>query len=209
MQLYDYWRSTAAYRVRIALNLKGIDAEQIPVDLRAGSQRHPDYLGRNPQGMVPLLVEGELAVGQSLAIIEYLEETHPEPPLLPKDPADRARVRAIAQAVAADLHPLNNLRVLLYLEAELGCSQGQRMAWYYHWLTLGFGAIEQLLAGKSGDYCLGDQPTIADVCLIPQVYNAKRYEFDLGPYPAIRMVNDHCQAIPAFAKAAPQHQPGA
>ncbi|MEZ5932586.1 MAG: maleylacetoacetate isomerase [Alphaproteobacteria bacterium] len=209
MRLYDYWRSTAAYRVRIALHLKGLDVEQLPIDLRAGGQQAEDYLAHNPQGLVPFFEDGDLAVGQSLAIIDYLEETHPQPPLLPADPKDRARVRAIAQIIACDIHPLNNLRVLQYLERDLGCDQLKRMIWYHRWLADGFKAIEATIKDKGSDFCFGDQPTLADICLVPQVYNAKRYEVDLGPFPTIRRINDHCQSIEAFAKAAPQHQPGA
>ncbi|MGI9435093.1 MAG: maleylacetoacetate isomerase [Geminicoccaceae bacterium] len=209
MRLYDYWRSSAAYRVRIALNVKGLEYEQIPVDLRAGGQRAADYLAVNPQGLVPFFQDGDLAIGQSLAIIDYLEETHPEPPLLPKEPIDRAKVRAVAQIVAADIHPLNNLRVLQFLESELDSGQQKRAKWYHHWLTKGFAAVEAMVQDSAGDFCFGDQPTLADVCLIPQVYNAKRYEFNLGPYPKVRTIHDHCQEVEAFAKAAPQHQPGA
>ncbi|NJM83886.1 MAG: maleylacetoacetate isomerase [Tabrizicola sp.] len=209
MRLYDYWRSTAAYRVRIALHLKGLACEQVPIDLRAGGQQAEDYLARNPQGLVPFFEDGDLAVGQSLAIIDYLEETHPEPALLPADPKDRARVRAIAQIIACDIHPLNNLRVLQYLERDLGCDQLKRMIWYHRWLADGFKAIEAMVRDKGGEFCFGDLPTLADICLVPQVYNAKRYEVDLGPFPTIRRINDHCQQIEAFAKAAPQHQPGA
>jgi maleylpyruvate isomerase len=153
-------------------------------------------------------VDGDLAIGQSLAIIDYLEETHPEPAVLPADPKDKARVRAIAQIIACDIHPLNNLRVLQYLERDLGCDQLKRMIWYHRWLADGFKAIEVMIKDKSGDFCFGDEPTLADICLVPQVYNAKRYEVDLGPFPTIRRINDHCQDIEAFAKAAPQHQPG-
>ena len=208
MQLYDYWRSTAAYRVRIALNIKGIEVEQIPVDLRAGGQRTGEYLAVNPQGLVPFFIDSDLAIGQSLAIIEYLEETHKKPPLLPKDPIIRAKARAIAQMIACDIHPLNNLRVLQYLESELGSGQKKRVNWYHHWLATGFAAVEVAVKELPGDFCCGDEPTLADVCLIPQVYNAKRYEFNLGAYPTIRTINDRCQEIEAFAKASPQHQPG-
>ena len=209
MQLYDYWRSSAAYRVRIALNLKGLEAEQIPVDLRAGGQQAEDYLAVNPQGLVPFFVDGDLKTGQSLAIIDYLEETHPEPPVLPKDAIARAEVRAIAQTIACDIHPLNNLRVLQYLERDLGADQMKRMIWYHRWLADGFKAVEAAVRDLPGDFCYGDEPTLADICLVPQVYNAKRYEVDLGPFPTIRLINDRCREIEAFAKAAPQHQPDA
>jgi maleylpyruvate isomerase len=209
MRLYDYWRSSAAYRVRITLNLKGLEAEQVPVDLRAGGQRADDYLAVNPLGLVPFFVDGDLKTGQSLAIIDYLEETHPEPPVLPKDAIARAQVRAIAQTIACDIHPLNNLRVLQYLERDLGADQMKRMIWYHRWLADGFKAVEASVRELPGDFCYGDEPTLADICLVPQVYNAKRYEVDLGPFPTIRLINDRCHEIEAFAKAAPQHQPDA
>lgn len=208
MRLYDYWRSTAAYRVRIALHMKGLEFEQMPIDLRAGGQRSQEYLAVNPQGLIPYFIDGDLAIGQSLAIIDYLEETHPEPAVLPADPKARARVRAIAQIIASDIHPLNNLRILRYLERDLGHDQLKRLIWYHRWLADGFKAIEVTIKDTAGDFCFGDEPTLADICLIPQVYNAKRYEVDLGPFPTIRTINDHCQDIEAFAKAAPQHQPG-
>jgi len=209
MRLYDYWRSSAAYRVRITLNIKGLEAEQISVDLRAGGQRADEYLAVNPQGLVPFFDDGKLAISQSLAIIDYLEETHPEPAVLPKDPVARAQVRAIAHTIACDIHPLNNLRVLQYLERDLGCDQMKRMIWYHRWLADGFKAIEAAVKNLPGDFCFGDEPTLADICLVPQVYNAKRYEVDLGPFPTIRTINDRCHDIEAFAKAAPQHQPDA
>lgn len=209
MRLYDYWRSTAAYRVRIALHVKGLAFEQIPVDLRAGGQHADDYRTVNPQGLVPFFEDGDLAIGQSLAIIDYLEETHPEPAILPGDAVSLARVRAMAQIIACDIHPLNNLRVLQYLERDLGCDQLKRMIWYHRWVADGFKALEAMLKDCAGTFCFGDEPTLADICLVPQVYNAKRYEVDLGPFPTIRTINDRCQEIEAFAKAAPQHQPGA
>jgi maleylacetoacetate isomerase len=209
MRLHDYWRSSAAYRVRIALNVKGLEAEQISVDLRASGQQAADYLAINPQGLVPFFEDGELGISQSLAIIEYLEEVYPNNPVLPKDPVDRARVRAIAQIIACDIHPLNNLRVLQFLEREFKASQKKRAIWYYQWLTSGFEAVEAMVKDLPGKFCLGDEPTLADICLVPQVYNAKRYEFDLRVFPTIRMISDHCQEIEAFAKAAPQHQPDA
>lgn len=209
MRLYDYWRSSAAYRVRIALNIKGLEVEQIPIDLRAGGQQTGDYLAVNPQGLVPFFEDGELAIGQSLAIIEYLEEAYPASPLLPKDPVQRAKSRAIAQIIAADIHPLNNLRVLQFLESDLGVSRKKRAIWYHHWLAKGFEAIEAMVKNLPGDFCVGDEPTLADICLVPQVYNAKRYEFDLRVYPTVRTINDRCHEVEAFAKAAPQHQPDA
>lgn len=209
MQLYDYWRSSAAYRVRIALQMKGLEVEQIPVDLRAGGQRAEEYLAVNPQGLVPFFVDGELRISQSLAIIEYLEEAYPKDPVLPKDPIQRATSRAIAQIIALDVHPLNNLRVLQLLESEFGAGQKKRGNWYHHWLAKGFEAVEVMVKEAPGDFCIGDQPTLADICLVPQVYNAKRYEFDLRAYPTIRAINERCQEIEAFQRAAPQHQPDA
>jgi maleylacetoacetate isomerase len=209
MRLHDYWRSSAAYRVRIALHMKGLEVEQIPVDLRAGGQRTADYLALNPQGLVPFFEDGDLAISQSLAIIEYLEEAYPAVPILPKEPVDRARVRAIAQIIACDIHPLNNLRALQFLESELKASQKKRGIWYHQWLAKGFEAVEAMVKDLPGRFCLGDEPTLADICLMPQVYNAKRYEFDLRVYPTIRMISDQCQEVEAFARAAPQHQPDA
>ena len=209
MRLYDYWRSSAAYRVRIALNLKGLDYEQISVDLRAGAQRAPDYRVRNPQGLVPFLEDGDLGIGQSLAIIAHLEERHPEPPLLPAEPAARALARSIAFLIACEIHPLNNLRVLQHLERELGCDDATRLTWYRHWVAEGFAALEKMLAGSAGRFCVGDRPSIADVCLVPQVYNARRYECDLAPYPTIVRIDAHCRTLDAFARAAPERQPDA
>src|SRR6185436_13247867 len=179
MILYDYFRSSAAYRVRIALNLKGLEAERRFIHLRKGEQRAPDYLKTNPQGLVPTLVVGDRALTQSMAIIEYLEEKHPQPPLLPAAPEDRAWVRAIAQAIACDIHPVDNLRVLQYLE-RLGVDSAARDAWYTHWIVEGFSALEpQLAARATGSLCLGDTPTIADVFLVPQVANARRLKVPL------------------------------
>jgi maleylacetoacetate isomerase len=209
MQLYTYYRSSAAYRVRIALALKGLQAEPRFVHLRKGEQRSSDYLKINPQGLVPTLVDDDgTVVGQSLAIIEYLEETRPRPSLLPEDPLGRARVRQLAYVVAADLHPLNNLRVLNYLTAELKVSEAQRLGWYRHWTADGLAALEALLAGSpaTGTYCHGDSPGLADCCLVPQVYNAGRFQVDIAPYPTIRRINDACLGLEAFAGAAPEAQ---
>ena len=209
MILYDYFRSSAAYRVRIALNLKGLEAERRFIHLRKGDQRAPEYLKTNPQGLVPTLVVGNVAMTQSMAIIEYLDEKHPLPPLLPPSPEDRAWVRAIAQVVACDIHPVNNLRVLQYLE-RLGVDSAARDAWYVHWIDAGFSALEpQLAARATGSFCLGDAPTIADVFLVPQVANARRLKMTLDAYPRIRAVNDACLALPAFDRAQPARQPDA
>jgi maleylpyruvate isomerase len=209
MRLYDYWRSSAAYRVRIALDFKGLEYEQVAVDLRAGAQRAPEFLALNPQGLVPVLEDEGAVLTQSLPILNYLEERYPEPGLLPRDAPGRARSRAIAVAIACEIHPLNNLRVLQYLERELGLSEAQRLAWYHHWIGEGLGAIETMLARSAGDFCVGDAPSLADVCLVPQVYNARRYQCDLEPYPTIRRIDERCREIEGFAKAAPERQPDA
>jgi maleylacetoacetate isomerase len=209
MRLYDYWRSSAAYRVRIALNFKGLAYEQVAIDLRAGAQRTPEFLEINPQGLVPVLEDDGARLTQSLPILNYLEERYPEPPLLPKDAAGRATSRAIAVAIACEIHPLNNLRVLQYLERDLGLGEAQRLVWYHHWVAEGFRAIEARLARSAGDFCVGDAPSLADVCLVPQVYNARRYQCELAPYPTILRVDERCRQIVAFAKAAPERQPDA
>lgn len=211
MKLTTYFRSTAAYRVRIALNLKGIDHELVPIDLFGGEQKHEGFLEHSPEGLVPTLsLEGQV-VSQSMAILEYLEETHPQPAILPEDSIDRAYVRALAQTVVSDMHPLNNLRVYKYLMSDMGVDETGKLTWYHHWLAQGFNSIEKRLAGhpKTGQCCLGNTPTIADLCLIPQVYNANRFEFSLDDYPTIRRINEHCLSLPAFANASPSVQPDA
>jgi maleylacetoacetate isomerase len=209
MKLYGYFRSSAAFRVRIALNLKGLDYESLSIHLRRHEQSRADYLGVNPQGLVPALVEeGGRTLIQSLAIIEYLDETRPEPPLLPKDPAGRARARALADIVACDIHPINNLRVLRYLTHSLDCDEGDIGTWYNHWIDAGFRAFERLLDDPAtGVFCHGDAPGLADIALVPQVVNAERYRLDLGPYPKIARIHEHCMALPAFAAAHPGRQP--
>jgi maleylpyruvate isomerase len=209
MRLYDYWRSSAAYRVRIALNFKGLTYEQVPIDLRAGAQRTPEFLEINPQGLVPVLEDDGVRLTQSLPILNYLEERYPEPALLPRDAPGRATSRGIAVAIACEIHPLNNLRVLQYLERELRLGEAQRLVWYQHWVAEGFRAIEAMLARSAGDFCVGDAPSLADVCLVPQVYNARRYQCDLEPYPTIHRIDERCRQIMAFAKAAPERQPDA
>ena len=208
MILYDYFRSSAAFRVRIALALKGLDAERRFIHLRKGEQRGPAYLAINPQGFVPMLVDGAACLTQSLAIIEYLEETHPEPPLLPGSPEERAWVRSVALAVACDIHPLNNTRVLGHLERELHAGQQARDAWYRHWIGEGFAAIEKMLASRPGrgPCCLGDTPTIADLCIVPQVFNAQRFGCPLDGVPKIMSVFDACMRLPAFDLAQPSKQ---
>ena len=210
MILYDYFRSSAAYRVRIALNLKGLAAEQRFVHLRRGEQRDAAYLELNPQGLVPTLMIGHRRLTQSLAIIEYLDEKHPNPPLLPPGPEDRAWVRSIALAIACDIHPLNNLRVLKYLESPLALDQPKRDEWYRHWIREGFAAIEKQLAERGTTrFCFGDTPGLADVCLVPQVANSRRLSVPLDPYPRIRAIDAACLALPEFDRARPENNPDA
>jgi maleylacetoacetate isomerase len=213
LKLYTYARSSAAYRARIALNLKGIDCEMVTVDLRApASEQHkPEYRSLNPHGLVPALLADDTTIAQSLAIIEYLEETHPEPPLLPRSPVDRARVRAMALAVACDMHPLNNLRVLNYLRSPLNHDDDTVNAWYRHWIKVGFDGLEQEArrASDDGHHMFGSTVTIADVYIVPQMYNARRFKCNIEPYPTLRGICAHLEALPAFAKAAPEAQPGA
>lgn len=213
MKLYTYFRSSAAYRARIALNLKGLAWEAVPVHLvkDGGQHRKPDYLTLNPAGLVPALEDDGQVLTQSLAIIEYLDETHPEPPLLPADALGRARVRALAQAIACDIHPINNLRVLQYLKRELGVSDEQKDAWYRHWCELGLAAVEAMLAGdaRTGRFCHGDAPGLADCCLVPQVFNARRFGAQLDTMPTVLRIVDACDALDAFRLAAPGMQPDA
>ena len=213
MRLYDYFRSSAAYRVRIALNLKGVvPTERTFVHLRMGSQRAQDYLALNPQGLVPALeLDDGRVLTQSLAIVEYLNETHPSPPLLPADAAGRARVRAIALNIACEIHPLNNLRVLNYLTGTLGTNDAQRNGWYKYWVDVGFEALERQLErdDDTGTFCHGETPTLADVCLVPQLANARRFKIDVSPYPTLVRIESACNALPAFAQAAPSRQPDA
>jgi len=211
MKLYSYYRSSAAYRVRIALALKEIPYETVVVNLRDKShlQRHPDYLTLNPLGVVPTLVHGSNTIPQSAAILEYLEEAYPSPALLPADAIARARVRAMGQMIACDIHPLNNLRVLRYLKHQLGVNDDARTQWYRHWVESGLAAVEALLeqAGTNGNFCFGDGPTLADVMLIPQVANARLFDCDLTAVPNIVRIDEHCRALPAFQVAAPENQP--
>lgn len=210
MKLYGYFRSSAAFRVRIALNLKKLDHENAFIHLRRGDQGQPGFLGLNPQGLVPALEVDGQRLTQSLSIIEYLDETHPSPPLLPKDAKDRAWVRSVALAIACDIHPINNLRILQYLGRELQIDEPRRDDWYRHWVKEGFDALEPQLAERAtGAYCFGDSPTLADICLVPQVANANRVMLPLEPYPRIRAVNDACLKHPAFDRARPQVQPDA
>jgi maleylpyruvate isomerase len=204
--LHDYWRSGAAYRVRIALNLKGLAFERRVVDLRAGAQAGRDYLALNPQGLVPVLEADGVVLTQSGAILEWLEETFPAPPLLPPDARSRAVVRAMADIVGRDIHPLNNLRVQKELRGPLGVSEGQVSAWIARWVTAGFTALEALIAQHGGAFAFGDAPTLADCHLVPQVYSARRFEVDLEGFPHIRRVEAAAAALAAFAAAHPNAQ---
>ncbi len=208
MKLYNYFRSSAAFRTRIAFNLKGVVCETVEVDLRTDTsdQHKPEYRAVNPQGLVPALVIEDTTVAQSLAIIEYLDEVYPEPPLLPRSPVDRARVRAMALAVACDMHPLNNLRVLNYLRSPLGHDEDTVNAWYRHWIAVGFSGLEQEArrASRDGQYMFGSSVTIADIYIVPQMYNARRFKCDLEPYPTLRSICAHLESLPAFAKAVPE-----
>ncbi len=206
MILHGYWRSSASYRVRIALNWKGIEAGAQAVDVRLGAHHAPDYLALNPQGLIPSLVDGPAVLTQSLAIIEYLEETHPQPPLLPADPVARARVRAAALAIACDIHPLNNPRIMTYLRGEMGQPQDGIDAWVRHWIAEGFGPLEAIAGAP---YLCGAAVTMADLCLVPQMYNARRFSADLAPYPKLTAIEANLLALAAFDKARPENQPDA
>jgi maleylacetoacetate isomerase len=211
--LHSYWRSSAAYRVRIGLNLKGLAYDIAPVHLvRDGGEQHrPDFAAMNPQELVPVLQHGQRMLRQSLAILEYLDEMWPTPPLLPATARDRVRVRGLAQLVACDIHPLNNLRVLQYLERDWGVPGAERDVWVKHWIVEGFRALEALLAGSpsTGEYCDGHAPGLADCCLVPQVYNARRFGVDMAPFPIIARIERECLQLPAFDAARPERQPDA
>jgi maleylacetoacetate isomerase len=201
--LHDYFRSSAAYRVRIALNLKGIEYDRNSVNLAEGEQKGPAYKALNPQGLVPMLEIDGLKLTQSLSIAVYLDQQYPEPPLVPRDPADGAHVRSLALTVACDIHPLNNLRVLKYLAGPIKASQDQRDAWYVHWVTEGLAALEALAAPRAGAFLFGDSPTLADVMLVPQLYNARRFAVPILPYPSLRRADESASALPAFSAAHP------
>jgi maleylpyruvate isomerase len=206
--LHGYHRSSASFRVRIALNVKGIQYTSVIHNLRRGEHRSPDYLQLNPQGLVPTLeIDGQRLI-QSLAILDYLEETRPDPPLLPSDPGARARVRALAQIVACDIHPIDNLRVLNYMRSTVGQSEEGVRNWYNHWIADGFAAIEKMLAAstETRHFCHGDHVSIADICLVPQVINARNYELDLSPFPTLTRVADAALALPEFERALPGNQ---
>jgi maleylacetoacetate isomerase len=209
VKLYGYFRSSAAFRVRIALNLKRLAYNTASIHLRRNDQSAPDYRGVNPQGLVPTLEDGPRTLIQSIAIIEYLDELHPEPPLLPKESADRAWVRALADIVACDIHPINNLRVLRYLTRELGHGEGTIAKWYNYWIAAGFQAIEALLAedARTGTFCHGETPGLADIALVPQVVNSERYHLDLTPYPTVVRIYENCMRLEPFDAAHPRNQP--
>ena len=200
--LYDYWRSSASYRVRIALNLKGVAYASVPTSLLDGDQRAPDYVARNPQGFAPMLTIGGHDLTQSLAIIDYLDAKYVDPPMVSRDPLERATTLAQAMVIAADIHPVNNLRILKYLKDELGQEQDAIDRWYRHWITEGFAALETM-APESGFFG-GDQPNLADVCLVPQMANARRFETDLAPFPKLLRIDAACNELEAFQKAAPE-----
>ncbi len=211
IKLYSYFRSSASFRVRIALNLKGLPFETVPVHLLkgGGEQFAPEFRSLNPAALVPVLVDESGAYSQSLAIIEYLEECHPAPPLLPAGAADRARVRAIALSIACEIHPLNNLRVLGYLSKKLGVSDEEKSAWYRHWVETGLATVEAQLAHDpaTGAFCHGDVATLADICLVPQIFNAQRFNCELGHVPNVMRIFERCLELPAFADAVPAKQP--
>jgi maleylacetoacetate isomerase len=204
--LYDYYRSSAAYRVRIGLNLKGIDYERRPVNLLESEQKADDYRALNPQGLVPMLEIDGHRLTQSLAILVYLDQTFPDPPLMPRDPADGAHVRAMAMAIACDIHPLNNLRVLKYLKGELDQAQEAVDRWYVHWITEGLTALEAMAKAGAGRFLFGDAPTIADVCLVPQLFNARRFNVPLDDYPTLLRADDNANQLEAFSAAHPDRQ---
>lgn len=211
LKLYSYFRSSASYRVRIALAVKGLPYGTIPINLLKSEQKENAYTKLNPQGKVPALIDGNHLLTQSLAIIEYLEEMHPFPPLLPKTAHERARVRALSHAIASDIAPLNNLGPLKFLTEELKLSDDDKNRWYQHWITQGFSALETMLkeSDYTGSYCHGDEPTMADCVLVPQLFNAKRYNADLSAYPTIVRIGETCEQHPAFQAAHPSTQPDA
>lgn len=207
LKLYDYFRSSASFRVRIALNLKLLDHDVVPVHLlnNGGEQFSAEYQAVNPMSLVPSLDDNGRIMTQSLAIIEYLDETHPAPPLLPKDPYEKALVRAFAYTIAAEIHPINNLRILRYLTNDLKISEEEKNKWYQHWTTKGLAALEKMLAanGKQSSFCYGETPSLADICLVPQMFNARRFHCDLSAYPNLCRIDEHCQTLPAFTNARP------
>lgn len=211
MKLFGYFRSSAAYRIRIALNLKGIEYEDQFIHLRNNDQLTDSFRAINPQGLVPVLEDEGVTITQSIAILEYLDERYPRPPILPANKKDRAYVRSVALEIACDIHPLNNLRILRYLEYNLNLNNSERTEWYRHWIAVEFQALEARLSAEErrGNYCFGDAPTIADICLVPQVSNARRFNCNLKDYPTLVAIDNHCRRLEAFQKAAPENQPDA
>lgn len=201
--LYGYWRSSAAYRVRIALALKRLAYTTKPIDLRSGAQAGIGFTMLNPQGLVPYLIDGDVGLNQSLAIIEYLDETYPDPPLLPGSAVERARIRAAALTIACDIHPLGNLRVLTYLKDEFEADQNKVDRWSEHWIEAGLAALEEVAVNSSGRYLFGDTVTLADICLVPQMYNARRVRTDLSAMPTLVAIDKRLNALPALRRAAP------
>ncbi|WDD97615.1 maleylacetoacetate isomerase [Thalassomonas actiniarum] len=208
MKLYGYWRSSAAYRVRIALFHKEIEFESIPVHLvkDGGEQHQSAYAELNPNELVPTLVDGDFKLNQSLAIIDYLDSRFPQAGLYPADAIERAKVQALALDIACEIHPLNNLRVQQYLGSEFSLEDKDKLTWSHHWMSKGFAAVEAILAKSAGLYCFGDTVTVADLCLVPQVYNANRFKLDMSAFPHIKRVVENCQQLPAFVKALPENQ---
>lgn len=211
MRLYNYFRSSAAFRARIALNIKGLEYESVAKALMKNEHRAAEYLAVNPEGLIPALQVDGAVISQSLAIIEYLNDVHPEPPLLPAAPLARAQVRSMALAIACDIHPLNNLRVLNHLRSNLGQNDEGVKTWYRHWIGEGFRGLELQVAKHSGSrrYCFGDSVSLADVCLVPQIYNARRFNCDLAPFPTLVAISTHLESLPAFDTARPEAQPDA
>ncbi len=208
MKLYSYFRSSAAYRLRIALNLKGLEYDYIPVNLLKAEQKSDDYLRLNPQGLVPAMeLPDGTTLGQSVALLEWLDETYPEPPLLPADALARARVRSLVGSIACDIHPICNIAVTNYLKDRFDATQGDVIDWYTTWMHRGFAAIETVLEANATPFAFGEQPGLADVYLVPQLYNAQRFDIDLAPFPNIRRVVAQCNTLPAFRDAAPENQP--
>ena len=212
MKLFGYWRSSAAYRVRIALHLKNIACESISVHLvkNGGEQHHDEYTALNPTHLVPTLIDetidGELVLNQSMAILDYLDNKYPQSPLYPASVMDKAKVQALSLDIACEIHPVNNLRVQQYLVKELNVDEASKLAWSHHWMTVGFTALELQLQKTAGKYCFGDQVTIADLCLVPQVYNANRFKVDMTTFPLINAIVERCNQLPAFIKALPENQ---
>lgn len=213
LKLYGYWRSTAAYRVRIALNIKQIDYAQESVHLvkNGGEQHKPEFRRLNPQGLVPTLIDGNINISQSLAILEYLEDKYPENTLLPNDLTARAKTRQLCQIIACDVHPLNNLRILKYLSNELSITDDAKQVWYHHWIREGFKAFEQIIEQNqfTGSFSMGKELSLADACLIPQIYNANRFNFPMDEFPRLQEINENCLQLTAFQNAVPENQPDA